>query len=68
MECRYLRLPPSVVQELEEQCRLQGIDPGVHSHMTEEQVEEYFKKKYKPQHQHEDDDDDDIDTEIIVHY
>ena len=32
------------IEELEEACRNQGVDPGLHAHMTEEEVLERFKQ------------------------
>ena len=41
---RYLRLTKDNIEELEEQIREEGKDPGIHAHMTEEQVLEYFDR------------------------
>ena len=46
--CRYLRLSKANIGELEDQVWEKGIDPGMHAHVTEQQVEEYFDKMPMP--------------------
>lgn len=44
---RYLRLSENNVKELTEMCESQGIKIGIHGHMTQEQVIEYFESMQK---------------------
>ena len=45
---RYLRLSQNNIAELEDQVWEKGIDPGMHAHVSENQVEEYFNKMPMP--------------------
>ncbi|KAI0228037.1 hypothetical protein LSAT2_021479 [Lamellibrachia satsuma] len=47
LNCRYLRLSENNVKELTEMCESQGIKIGIHGHMTQEQVIEYFESMQK---------------------
>jgi len=44
LECRYLRLPQGTIREQERLCReVDGVEPGIHAHMTEEDVIDYLQ-------------------------
>lgn len=46
LECRYLRLPQGTVREQERLCRdIDGVEPGIHAHMTEDDVINFLEGK-----------------------
>ncbi|XP_078666156.1 uncharacterized protein LOC144908447 isoform X1 [Branchiostoma floridae x Branchiostoma belcheri] len=51
LSCRYLRLSAANVETLTDMCRQAGIDPGIHPHMTPEQLEEEIRNLMSPQGQ-----------------
>ncbi|XP_078577359.1 uncharacterized protein LOC144862594 [Branchiostoma floridae x Branchiostoma japonicum] len=51
LSCRYLRLSATNVETLTDMCRQAGIDPGIHPHMTPEQLEEEIRHLMEPQGQ-----------------
>ncbi|MRA76128.1 DUF4638 domain-containing protein, partial [Bacillus thuringiensis] len=44
LNCRYLRLSENNVKELLDMCDKQDIKVGIHGHMTEEEVIDYFER------------------------
>lgn len=47
LNCRYLRLSKQNIIDLENECLASGRDPGVHAHMDEERVLEYYENEGK---------------------
>ncbi|CAH1251435.1 C16orf78 [Branchiostoma lanceolatum] len=48
LSCRYLRLSATNVETLTDMCRQAGIDPGIHPHMTPEQLEDELRNLMEP--------------------
>ena len=49
---RYLRLSDNNVRDLTDMCESQGINVGIHGHMSKEQVTKYFDERPKPKKRH----------------